>query len=57
MADILSRQMKIDLKDDEVFWVRVSRLKNVLEPLVSSIARLEGDVPNIEIVFPLFREI
>lgn len=48
--------MKRKLRDD-VFWVKILKLTNLLEPILQWITRLESDKPIIHLVIQAFSEI
>lgn len=55
-ADLPS-DMKRRLLDDNVFWVRVQKMTNILKPIVDMITVIESNTPQIHNIFSKFNEL
>ncbi|XP_063217395.1 uncharacterized protein LOC134528077 [Bacillus rossius redtenbacheri] len=47
VGNAISKDIKTNILDDDVFWIRIEKLANLLRPVVSWISRLESDKLNI----------
>jgi len=57
VADKLSANVKKNCLDDDIFWVKVEKLANILRPIVSYIHKLEADNINLSEVSEAFRKL
>ena len=56
-GNLLGQEKKTTLLDDQVFWVRVEKTKNLMEPVVKWILKLEGDGDTIHFSCKALQEI
>lgn len=57
VGDKISNLVKKNCLDDDIFWIRVEKLINVLRPVVKWITKLEGDNLKMSEVVEAFKEL